>query len=143
MERSLGAGWMLTGFMVSAVLGNVVSALGNPPGVVAIGASGGVLGLVAMAAALTWFAPRLTGFSKSILVQWLVFALAVGFVAGFDNWGHIGGAIGGAACAGAAALLKDRRDALRLAGLVGGALGLLAAVLGLVLAAYNLLRPEP
>lgn len=125
IERTLGPGWVLGPFAFSGITGSLLSAFANPPNVVAIGASGGIFGLIAMAAAISYLAPRLVGFSRNVLVQWLIFALAIGFVAGFDNWGHIGGIAGGGVCALVAVPLKSRPDVVRNVGMAGGALGAL------------------
>lgn len=139
LERSLGSGWLVAGFVFSGVVGSVVSAYGNPPGAVAIGASGGIFGLLAMAAALTWLAPRLAAFPRQLLVQWLVIALLIGFAAGFDNWGHLGGIAGGALCALVISALRHQRRALHIAGLVVGALATMVTALAMLLAARSYL----
>ncbi len=128
IEKTLGPGWVLGPFTFSGITGSILSAFANPANVVAIGASGGIFGLVAMAAAISYLAPRLAGFSRNVLVQWLIFALAIGFVAGFDNWGHIGGIVGGGVCALAAVALKSRPDVVRKLGTGAGAVGVLVMV---------------
>lgn len=123
IERTLGAGWMVGCFVFSGITGSLLSGYANPPKVVAIGASGGIFGLVAMAAVTAYLAPRLTGFARKVLVQWLVFALAIGVVGGFDNWGHVGGIVGGAVCGLVVAMLKKKPQQVRQFGRVMGVLG--------------------
>ena len=139
IERTLGPGWMVGTTVLSGVTGNVLSAYGHASNVVAIGASGGIFGLLAMAAALTWLAPRLTGFPRSVLMQWLVFGLAIGLVAGFDNWGHFGGIAGGGICAVAAAAFKNQRERLRPVGTAFGAIATVVAVISIGMAARHVL----
>lgn len=139
IEKTLGPGWVLGPFVFSGITGSVVSAYANPPNIVAIGASGGIFGLVAMAAAISFLAPRLAGFSRSVLVQWLIFALALGVVAGFDNWGHIGGILGGGLCALGAVALKNRPDVVRTLGTGAGIVGVLVMVGSVLLAARHIL----
>jgi len=139
IEKTLGPGWVLGPFVFSAITGSLLSAYANPANVVAIGASGGIFGLVAMAAAISYLAPRLVGFSRSVLVQWLVFALAIGVVAGFDNWGHVGGIVGGAICALVVALFKRQPVWVRKVGWVGAALGALVMAGSVAMAAQHYL----
>jgi len=79
------------------------------------------------------------GFSRSVLVQWLVFALAIGVVAGFDNWGHVGGIVGGAICALVVALFKRQPVWVRKVGWVGAALGALVMAGSVAMAAQHYL----
>jgi rhomboid protease GluP len=139
IERTLGPGWVLGPFAFSGITGSALSAYANPSNVVAIGASGGIFGLVAMAAAISYLAPRLAGFSRSVLVQWLVFALALGVVAGFDNWGHAGGIVGGGLCALVAAALKQQPMIVRKIGMAGGAVGVIVMVVSVVFAVRSYL----
>jgi len=140
VERAIGPGWVVGAFVFSAITGNLLSASANAPNIVAIGASGGIFGLVAMAAAMSYLAPRLAWFHRGVLTQMLVFSLAIGFVAGFDNWGHIGGVVGGALCALIAVACRRQPDTFRLIGKIGGAAGLVTAVVCVALAIMSLSR---
>lgn len=141
VEYVLGAGWMYGAFVLSGITGSIVSSVGNKPNVVAIGASGGIFGLIAMAATLAFLAPRETGFNRAALVQWLVFGLAVGMAGGIDNWGHLGGIIGGALAAFAVAAVRKKPKVLRAAGRSLAALGLLVSVAAAVMAARAYAAP--
>lgn len=139
LEKTLGPGWVVGPFAFSGLTGSLLSAFANTPNVPSLGASGGIFGLVAMAAAISFLAPRLVGFSRNVLVQWLIFALAIGFVAGFDNWGHIGGIVGGGLAALPAIGLKDRPEVVQKLGYAFGAVGALALVAAVVLGAPTIL----
>lgn len=139
IEKTMGPGWVVGPFVFSGITGSMLSAFGIPANVVSIGASGGIFGLVAMAAVISFLAPRLAGFARNVLVQWLIFALAIGFVAGFDNWGHIGGIVGGAVCGLVAVALKSRPDVVRKLGWAGGAVGVLVMVVGVGMGAQAIL----
>lgn len=134
LERTLGVGWMVGPFVFSAITGSLLSGLANPANVVAIGASGGIFGLVAMAATLSYLAPQLTGFSRSVLVQWLLFSLMIGVVGGFDNWGHIGGILGGAICAFVVAQFKRTPSRARRMGKAVGAIGVVVMAVSVLAA---------
>lgn len=138
LEKTIGPGWMLGPFAVSGITGSIVSASFNPPNVVSVGASGGVFGLVAMAALLSYLAPRIVAFSREVLVQWLIFALVIGFAAGFDNAGHIGGIIGGALCALPVIALRTKPETVRTVGWAFGAVGLIVLVAGAGLGIRNI-----
>ncbi len=139
IEKTLGAGWVLGAFTLSSITGSLVSAYFHPPHIVAIGASGGILGLVAMAAVISYLAPRLAGFSRSALMQWLVFALVIGLAPGLDNWGHFGGIAGGVFAFLPALAVRNKPDLVKKMGYVGGAVGLVVMVLSVGLDAQNLL----
>jgi hypothetical protein len=86
-----------------------------------------------MGATLAWIAPKETGLNRAVLVQWIVFGLVIGFVGGFDNWGHAGGIVGGALTAFVAAAF--RKDPIRLVR-VGRVLGVVACVLSAAAIAF-------
>ena len=139
IEKKLNAGWTVGAFVFSGMIGSLLSAYASRANVVAIGASGGIVGLVAMAAALSYLAPRLVWFSRNVLVQWLVFSVVIGLVPGVDFWGHIGGIAGGALCALVAAACKRQPEVVRKIGLVVGAVGLIVAAGSVLLAVQSVL----
>ena len=100
-ERVFGAGRFLATFLVAGVVGNYLSALRSPR--LALGASGAVSGIVAsiyvFANRNNWYlGDSAKGISRSIMNSVLV-NVFLGMSSGVDNWGHLGGAIGGAAMA--------------------------------------------
>lgn len=129
VETAFGAGWLLAAFTLSALAGNVVSAVGHGTDVVAIGASGGIFGLIAMAAAWTFLSPERPIFDRARLVQWLVLGLVVGLGGGIDNWGHLGGLVGGALVAFVVSALRTRPKALRGVGAACGVASVFAFAL--------------
>lgn len=122
LETVLNGGWMLFAFGLSGLTGSLVSAWGHRGNVVAIGASGGIFGLIAMAAVLAFALPREIGLRRQALVQWLIFGLVLGVAGGFDNWGHVGGIAGGVLAAVLVIALHRHRGALLAVGWAGGAL---------------------
>ena len=123
VERTFGRVQMLTIFLVSGFIGSVASYVGRPmtpEGVFtpAVGASGALFGLVG-AVLVHSYRRRNSAVGRANL-QWavmiIVLNLAIGLsVPRIDILAHIGGAIGGAACAFVAERL-DRRRALEWAG---------------------------
>ena len=112
VERVFGGGWLLTIFTISVVAGNALSAQMSPANTVGIGASGGLFGLIAMAALASRTNPPISGLlNRSTMNQWLVFGLVLGVFFRFDNWAHLGGAIAGA-IAGLPVILAAKRGVL-------------------------------
>jgi len=116
LEQLIGARWMLAIFALSAVCGGVVSMLVNPPNVVGIGASGGIVGLFAAALLVGRRLPK--GKIRSALMAQCTFGLVSAFLPFFsgsdsagamaiDYVGHLGGAIGGLAAGGLLIALWD------------------------------------
>jgi len=140
VELTLGAGWMMSCFVLSGVTGGIVSVIGNRENVVSIGASGGIFGLIAMAAALTWLTPNETRFPREQLIQWILFGLVLGVVGGFDNWGHIGGILGGVLMALGVASLKANPKMRANVGRVAGVLAVVVSVAAIVIAGVTFRR---
>ena len=89
-------------YMVAAVMGNLASYLGddNP----SLGASGAIFGLAGALAVYFWrnrrlFGSRFDGLQRRL---WFIIALNLGtglVLPQIDEWGHLGGLVGGAAVA--------------------------------------------
>ena len=102
LERAYGAGRFTSLYFVAALMGSVFSLVWHllaSPGT-SVGASGGVLGVVAGLAVFFW---RATGRKSELTKQWIWFC-ALGLIGGMitsalgmpvDNAAHLGGMIGG------------------------------------------------
>lgn len=87
----------LTIYFFSALCGGLLSAVAGKAGVVSVGASGAIFGLMG---ALVYFGLCYRLYLKNSLLNQILpviaFNLIIGFlIAGIDMWGHIGGLIGG------------------------------------------------
>lgn len=109
LEGGLGP-YLFTGaFFLSGVCGSILSFTLNPPQVYSIGASGGIVGLAALALVLL---PR--GYEKKNLQYNALFFLGFSAIVTFfgwinlDNAAHLGGALGGTVMGFGLRLLKVR-----------------------------------
>ena len=134
LESLYGRMTMLLLFVVTGTLANIGSdAVGL--GGVGIGASGGVMGLIGVAAAYghrqgTWAGRAL----RNDMLKWTAYTFVFGFFIGADNWAHAFGALSGAAFGFAVSperwkvpSLMPLRGVLKLAGAVA-ALGALVII---------------
>lgn len=99
-EQVFGSGRFLTSYLVAGASGNLLSAMNSPNP--ALGASGAVFGVMAslyvFLARNDWVMGEQGEAFSSAITQTLLINLVMGAVNPMvDNWGHIGGAIGGAA----------------------------------------------
>lgn len=103
-ERALGRGLFASAYVVTGVVGNVVSsvlaALRDEPRISA-GASGAIMGLVGMAAMFAWLSGQRAA-AKALAMNVLFVlgvgvALSVGGSGPIDNAAHIGGLVAGVA----------------------------------------------
>jgi len=99
-EQVFGPGRFLASYLVSGASGNLLSAINSPNP--ALGASGAVFGVMAslyvFLARNDWVMGEQGEAYSSAITQTLLINLVMGAVNPMvDNWGHIGGAIGGAA----------------------------------------------
>lgn len=102
IERSFGRSRFVATYLLSGIMGNVVSAIQSPNP--AVGASGAIFGLVGAYYTFLSRNQDLFGYSgqrqKSALIETIGFNLLLGMTNPMiDNWGHIGGFIGGVGCA--------------------------------------------
>ena len=84
-------------FIVSGIIGNLLSLLFLQSNIVSVGASGAIFGLLG---ALLYFGYHyrvyLSGVIKSQIIPLIILNLGIGFIAtGINNFAHIGGLIGG------------------------------------------------
>lgn len=99
-EQVFGSGRFLATYLVAGASGNLLSAMNSPNP--ALGASGAVFGVMAglyvFLARNDWVMGEQGEAYSSAITQTLLINLVMGAVNPMvDNWGHIGGAIGGAA----------------------------------------------
>ncbi|MCK6522806.1 rhomboid family intramembrane serine protease [Myxococcota bacterium] len=101
LERALGRRNLLALWMVSVVSGGALS-LWMSPGRPSLGASGGDFGLLAAAVIFGWKHEELLPDSARRQFGWgvlpyLIYPLLIGIQSeAVDNWGHLGGLLGGA-----------------------------------------------
>jgi rhomboid protease GluP len=102
-ERALGRGLYAATYVVTGVIGNVLStihAAGRPEMTVAVGASGAIMGLIGMAATFAWRSGQRAA-AKALAFN-ILFVLGVGLslsargISLVDNAAHIGGLCAGA-----------------------------------------------
>jgi rhomboid protease GluP len=102
-ERALGRGLYAATYVVTGVIGNVLStvmATGRPQMTVAVGASGAIMGLIGMAATFAWRSGQRAA-AKALAFN-ILFVLGVGLslsargISLVDNAAHIGGLCAGA-----------------------------------------------
>ncbi len=98
VETLLGYRRFLTVYLVSGVAGTVLSFVMSPDP--SIGASGAIFGLVGAMLIYFYRHRKLFGeMGRRQLTNILIIAginLAIGLTPGIDNWGHVGGLLGGA-----------------------------------------------
>ena len=101
-ERALGRGLFAVSYVVTGMLGNVVSgtlAAARETPLVSAGASGAIMGLIGMAAAFAWLSGQ-RAVAKALAIN-VLFVLGVGLSLTFsgrpmvDNAAHIGGLVAG------------------------------------------------
>jgi rhomboid protease GluP len=103
-ERALGRGLYAATYVVTGVIGNVLSTMrsaGNPHMTVAVGASGAIMGLIGMATTFAWRSGQRAA-AKALAFN-ILFVLGVGLslsargISLVDNAAHIGGLCAGVA----------------------------------------------
>lgn len=98
VETLLGYRRFLTVYLVSGIAGTVLSFVMSPDP--SIGASGAIFGLVGAMLIYFYRHRKLFGeMGRRRLMDILIIAginLAIGLTPGIDNWGHVGGLLGGA-----------------------------------------------
>ncbi|MBI1682432.1 rhomboid family intramembrane serine protease [Caulobacter hibisci] len=102
LERVAGRAWLAAAFVVSAIGGSIGSLLLNDPRTVTVGASGAIMGLLAMILAISLH-PSMHEHAKRL--RWITLRLFVPSVIPFgaltgsniDYNGHLGGAVAGGA----------------------------------------------
>lgn len=102
LERLIGHAWFAAAFVLSAVAGWLLSLAVLPPGIVAVGASGGIMGLLACAFVISFHLPEGDGERRSLQLWSLRIAVPAllplqGMQGGLvtDYAAHTGGTIAG------------------------------------------------
>jgi rhomboid protease GluP len=98
MERAYGHGKFIALYFLSAYAGNVFSFLFQPSP--SLGASTAIFGLLAAEGVLLYLNRKLIHDARSMLQNIItigVINLIIGMTGGIDNWGHLGGLLGGLA----------------------------------------------
>ncbi len=97
LERKYGSTSFILLYAIGAVLGNVFSFLFSPN--ISLGASTAIFGLIAAQAVFIYKNRYLLGSAAKPLLTNVLFMIAVnlflGLSPGIDNWGHMGGLVGG------------------------------------------------
>jgi len=95
-ERTIGSGIIGAGYVVTGVLGNVLSSEVNAwrhHYEQSAGASGAIMGLIGIAAAYAWRTQQ-KGIARSLAVN-VAFILVIGYFINLDNAAHLGGFVSG------------------------------------------------
>ena len=113
MEKLFGKIRFVLIYMIAGLMGSLLSYLFSPNP--AAGASGAIFGLMG---SLLYLLRRKGGLYKRIFGPGLYIVIGVNLLFGFiqpgiDNWGHIGGLIGGFLAANAVGLQDERRVTMR------------------------------
>jgi len=98
VERTFGGSRFIATYLVSGIIGNVVSAIQSPNP--AVGASGAIFGLVGAYYTFLSRNQELFGYSGQMQKSQILETIGMNLLLGMtnpmiDNWGHIGGFIGG------------------------------------------------
>lgn len=108
LERAYGHSRFLLLYLLSGFAGNVISFMMSPTP--SIGSSTAIFGLIAAQGVFLYQNRRLIRNAQGMLINTLTIAginLVLGLSPGIDNWGHLGGLIGGLAFAWSAGPLWD------------------------------------
>lgn len=100
LERSYGHGRYLMLYLLSGFAGNVISFMMSPRA--SVGSSTAIFGLIAAQGVFLYQNRKLIRNAQGMLLNTLTIAginLVLGLSPGIDNWGHMGGLIGGLAFA--------------------------------------------
>ena len=134
-EGALGGGLYAVTYLVTGVLGNVLSsahAAGHAVETVSVGASGAIMGLIGMAATFAWRTGQRR--AAKVLALNVLFILGVGLSLSWriDNAAHIGGLVAGAAIGLVRAALRRPAPRWLDATLIGGSFVLAAIAFAIV-----------
>jgi rhomboid protease GluP len=108
LERPYGHGRFLALYLIGGFAGNVISFFMSPRA--SLGASTAIFGLIAAQGVFLYQNRKLIRNAQGMLVNTIAIVainLVLGLSPGIDNWGHLGGLIGGLAFAWSAGPLWD------------------------------------
>jgi len=102
LEPVIGAAWLIAIFILSGLAGAVLSIVQNPPNVMSMGASGGILGLMTAGLIISW---RLAPGRRRLWLQAVTIVILTGTLTqgnwlpalGSDHAAHLGGMLAGGA----------------------------------------------
>jgi rhomboid protease GluP len=134
LEELYGRGWFFFMYVVTGIVGNLLSWGAHGIEFANAGASGSIFGLIGMGIAHCWRHRWVNRQLLRLLITWAVFGLAFGFFFGADNWAHVGGLVSGAGLAWALRAEVVAKRQLRKLGDVLGILTALAVIACFVLA---------
>ena len=103
VEMLFGTERLVTTYLIAGIGGNLASFYFGPPSALSVGASGAIFGLVGALAVFLLRHRELYGERSermlNAIMQTCVINLLIGLIPGsrIDNWGHLGGAVAGAA----------------------------------------------
>ena len=103
VEMLFGTERLVTTYLIAGIGGNLASFYFGPPAAMSVGASGAIFGLVGALAVFLLRHRELYGERSermlNAIMQTCVINLLIGLIPGsrIDNWGHLGGAVAGAA----------------------------------------------
>ncbi len=145
LESLVGRRWFFALFVIGALGGGLMSLALNPPSVVSVGASGGIMGLCAAALVCSFRYPPGAGRTQiqmsmvQVLVPALIPLATTRTGAHVDFGAHLGGAIAGAVAG--LAMLKTWRDESERPAFLGVAAGVsVLGVLAFALSALPVVR---
>ncbi len=129
IELTFGRARMLFFFLATGVLANIASDAFDP-GAISAGASGGLMGLIGVAAAWGHRNPTRSGRElRDRMIKWALYTLVFGWFIGADNVAHAGGFVAGAALG---LVAKDTRsDSDTALGILGALTSVALAVVAL------------
>jgi rhomboid protease GluP len=125
LEELYGRGWYVTLYVVTGVVGNVVSWSGHGIQFANAGASGSIFGLIGIGIVHCWRHRWANRQLLRLLVTWAIFGLVFGVIIGADNHAHVGGLVSGGALAW---LLPSEKVTQKNARMLGNALGVATAI---------------
>ena len=117
VEELFGSRRFLFLYLVTGVVGFLVSAWWHSPYQLSVGSSGSLLGLMGI---LISYLSQRRGFAseyRSSLIRWALFILVIGLLPGVDNAAHLGGLVSGLVLG---LVVSDRRPATPVARLTVG-----------------------
>ncbi|HTE49528.1 MAG TPA: rhomboid family intramembrane serine protease [Kofleriaceae bacterium] len=135
VEALYGRLTLLFFFVVTGVLASLGSGLAGLAGV-GIGASGGIMGLLGVAAG--WGQREGTSTGRQVrndMLKWAAYVIIFGFFLKADNWAHVFGLVTGFALGWAIRPQAWRRPAMATVRIAAGAIGVAATIAALVLIA--------
>ena len=137
LEREIGISRFFILYTLTALTAIGLGYFWHPHGVVVIGASGSLFGLIGFS--ITYF-HRMGPIGKTIrdfMMKWALFAFVFGLIIGADNAGHLGGALGGAAIGAVLPLgIRGRQSSARFFNVLAG-LCLIVTLLSMLVLLYS------